>query len=822
MHDQHKTKQQLVEEIATLRQSLDALVNYLPEGFFIVDAPDVRIRLASRDCQQMLGVSWKELEGVHDKGHFDYYRIFRPDGTAVEVEQLPLARAISAGEVIRNEEWLFQTTDGRRFPVLCHAGPVRDQQGAIQGAVISWQNISERKQVEQALKRTYDELKRQVAETRLNEARLEAVLQLSHMTETSLRQVSDFALEQAVALTRSKIGYLAFMNDDETALTMHSWSKEAMAECAVSDRPLVYPLETTGLWGEAARQRKPIVTNDYAAPNPLKKGLPEGHVRLGRHMSVPILDGGRVVIVAGVGNKTEDYDESDVRQLTLLMQGVWTLIQRQRVQTELQRHRDHLEQLVEQRTELLRQSDEKHRGLLEACPDAIVMADLNGKILFASRQSAELVGLADQKELIGKRVSDYVAEEDRRRLAEDIPRLIQSGSRRNIEYTAIRQDGTQVPTEVSSAINRDATGQPIAIMVVIRDITERKQTAAALQQSHSELQTIYQGMVDGCVVFDTELSRNVTVNTALCTKLGYTEEEIKVLKPEQKHPAYAHSRMHEYYQTSLQRKNSFIDNVPVFHKDGHLLYFDIATRNAFYNGRRCQLVFFHDVTDRKSAEEELRREHRTLKYLLQSSDHERQTIAYEIHDGLAQQLAGAIMQFQTYSHQKETNPSLATKAYEAGMTMLQQGHFEARRLIAGVRPPILDESGVVAAVGHLVHEQNRLKGPMINYHSRVDFNRLAPTLENAIYRIAQEGLANACQHGKSEKVRVSLVQRENRIRIEIRDWGIGFDTRSVQENRFGLVGIRQRARLLGGKCSIRSIAGKGTRITVELPVVVRD
>ena len=73
-----------------------------------------------------------------------------------------------------------------------------------------------------------------------------------------------------------------------------------------------------------------------------------------------------------------------------------------------------------------------------------------------------------------------------------------------------------------------------------------------------------------------------------------------------------------------------------------------------------------------------RKEHRTLGHLLESSDHERQVIAYEIHDGLAQQLAGAIMQFQTYPHQKETKPKEAVKAYEAGMTMLQQGHFEAR------------------------------------------------------------------------------------------------------------------------------------------------
>ena len=157
-----------------------------------------------------------------------------------------------------------------------------------------------------------------------------------------------------------------------------------------------------------------------------------------------------------------------------------------------------------------------------------------------------------------------------------------------------------------------------------------------------------------------------------------------------------------------------------------------------------------------------------------------------------------------------------------GLTMLQQGHFETRRLIAGVRPPILDESGVVEAVAHLVHEQSRDKGPKIENRSRVDFGRLDPTLENAIYRIAQEALTNACKYSQSERVQVSLLQRADRVRIEIRDWGVGFDPKVVPKSRFGLEGIRQRARLLGGKCSIRSTAGKGTRIMVELPVVLRD
>ncbi len=229
-----------------------------------------------------------------------------------------------------------------------------------------------------------------------------------------------------------------------------------------------------------------------------------------------------------------------------------------------------------------------------------------------------------------------------------------------------------------------------------------------------------------------------------------------------------------------------------------------------------------DITARKRAREALEKERRNLRRLLQSRDHERQLIAYEIHDGLAQQLAGALMQFQTFAHLKDKNPKEAAKAYDAGTTMLQQAYFEARRLIAGVRPPILDESGVVEAISHLVHEKSRDSGTEIEYRSKVAFDRLDPTLENAVYRIAQEALTNACRYSASENVRVTLFQRGDEIRIEIQDWGTGFDPKAVPKNRFGLEGIRQRARLLGGKCSIRSTAGKGTRIAVSLPVVLRD
>ena len=201
---------------------------------------------------------------------------------------------------------------------------------------------------------------------RLDEERLETLLQLSQMTAESLKQLTDFALEAAVALTESEIGYLAFLNEDETVLTMHSWSHQAMKECAIIDKPIVYPVEKTGLWGEAVRQRKAIITNDYNAPNPLKKGHPEGHVPVRRHMNTPIFDGNKIVAVAGVGNKATPYNEADARQLTLLMQGMWRLMERRRAEEELRRHRDNLEELVQERTNELQTANEHLREMTDA------------------------------------------------------------------------------------------------------------------------------------------------------------------------------------------------------------------------------------------------------------------------------------------------------------------------------------------------------------------------------------------------------------------------------------------------------------------------
>jgi signal transduction histidine kinase len=211
------------------------------------------------------------------------------------------------------------------------------------------------------------------------------------------------------------------------------------------------------------------------------------------------------------------------------------------------------------------------------------------------------------------------------------------------------------------------------------------------------------------------------------------------------------------------------------------------------------------IEERKQTEETLRQENQHLKNLLALQDRDRQLICCELHDGLVQQLVGAIMQLETGHH-------------DVGLDMLRKCMKEARCLIEGLRPPILDEGGVVVAIENLVSQEDDNGKPTVEFSHKIVLGRLPPSLEYTIFRIVQEGLTNARRHSQSMKVRIQLVQQEDGIRIEVEDWGVGFNSDKIADGHFGLEGIKERARLFGGAAMIRSSPGRGTRIVVQLPL----
>ena len=303
------TGRQVEEALRASEQKYRTVIENAAEG--IIATQQGRVVFSNPQVTQHSGYTVPELTG--------------PGITAfIHEDDLPEAMdrylRVTAGETFPNpHEYRIVDKNGLVRWVRSHSVLV-DWVG--EPAVLTFMNeITDRKLAEDAVK--------------LNQVRLERLVELSQMVDASVQVIADFALEEAVRLTDSRLGYLFFVNEEESILTVHSWSKAAVELCRIEDRKLTYHLDDTGLWGDAVRLRRPVITNDYQAPTTPKKGYPPGHVELWRHLNLPVFDDGKIVALAGVANKKDPYDESDVNQLALLMDGLWKLIRRKQANDQI-------------------------------------------------------------------------------------------------------------------------------------------------------------------------------------------------------------------------------------------------------------------------------------------------------------------------------------------------------------------------------------------------------------------------------------------------------------------------------------------------------
>ena len=239
--------------------------------------------------------------------------------------------------------------------------------GIAKRSLREWDHIVQRQRAEAAVK--------------LNQDRLESLFKISQTRWDSEDELIGASLEEGVRLTGSKAGYLHFYNEDRQIISMTAWSEEVIKNCSV-EKTAHYALQHAGIWADCIRQGRPVVHNDFAQES-ARKGFPEGHFPLSRHMSVPIMDGERIIGIAGVGNKTVAYDETDVLQLSLFMNSMWSILKQRRSEIELRR------------------SKEEWKKTFDAIGDVATIQDRDMRIIRVNRATCKLLR-STPAELIGK------------------------------------------------------------------------------------------------------------------------------------------------------------------------------------------------------------------------------------------------------------------------------------------------------------------------------------------------------------------------------------------------------------------------------------
>ncbi len=351
-----------------------------------------------------------------------------------------------------------------------------------------------------------------------SEARLRSLVRILQTSAASVQDLLDTALNEAVALTESRFGYIYRYDEERQTFEINTWSSGVMPECDVVAPPEVYELAGTGIWGEVVRQRGPIIVNDFRAPHPLKRGYPEGHVELESFMSIPVLRGERIVAVVGMGNRATDYTEVDVLQLTLLMDGVWNVVERLDAEAAARREKDNL------------------TAALAAAPVAMLVFDEDEKLSYANPAAEELF---EQRsgDIEGRRCGDFIGCAHRHRdprgcghtdACVDCPldRAIKAtlaGDEGVSGEAFLDRDAPDAAKWVTYRVNPVMLDRRRGAVMALNDITPRKLTQEALLQERRLLRTVIDNLPDSIYAKD-HLGRKTLANRMDLEYMGVDSE----------------------------------------------------------------------------------------------------------------------------------------------------------------------------------------------------------------------------------------------------------------------------------------------------------
>ena len=520
--------------------------------------------------------------------------------------------------------------------------------------------------------------------------------------------------------------------------------------------------------------------------------------------------------------------------------------------------------------EALRISEERYRSLVENAPVWIHEMDLNGRLTSVNFTGLKMTGAEDESSVCGRQFVEFVTPDERHRIEGFLARSFQ-GSPSEFEFWSASE---REPRRVASLIVpiKGADGRVSKVVGISEDVTERRQAERALRQyadlltilrdidlailaahSHEEIAQAAVGRVtdivrcDRASVMVMDLGTNTaqylavwgagTHNAGPGLRFSLKEYGSAALEALRRGEALKIEDIDE-----IDERPAVIDRlrdaglrstiaVPLLFQGELLGSFGLSsTKPRAFNTEHVEVtreiayplaVAFQQA--RLNEEVRIGRERlQTLsRKLMEVQEVERRHIARELHDEIGQVLTAVKISLQTIQRLPEASP--VASHLDESVNIASQALQQVRNLSLDLRPSMLDDLGLVAALRWYVDRVGRRTGLVAHFVSDPLSERLPPEIENACFRIAQEALNNVAKHAKASSVTVELRQTDHSLTLSVRDDGLGLDVVAARERAsggqsFGLLGMQERVLLVGGEIEITSAPGAGTEILAQFPL----
>ncbi len=511
----------------------------------------------------------------------------------------------------------------------------------------------------------------------------------------------------------------------------------------------------------------------------------------------------------------------------------------------------------------LRRGAELFQLIAENAADLIAVVDADGKRLYNNPAYTRVLGYAPE-ELREHWAFAEIHPDDRPRVLQVAQETFRTGVGQAVEYRMHRKDGSWRMFQSSGGVIRNSQGAVESLVVVAHDITEQTRSAEQLKRHAENFAALYETtralanqyhlptLLQTIVERACALLRVAGGAIYLCDSAGATldvQAQKGTLNPkgarlrvgegttggvvqsrqplmvcnysasEHRSPQYEGMEIAIVLEVPMLSGGDVIGVLSLFERaptdrcfddeDAKLLsLFAVQAASAVHNAR-----LFEQVRAGRERQQVL------AMRLMEAQEAERRHIARELHDEIGQAMTGVQLGLQAIEPYL-TDPDASAHLVDS-MKAIEQMLQQVRDLSLNLRPSILDDFGLVPALRRYLDQQARRTGLIVEFATET-VQRLPPQIETVCYRIAQEALTNVARHARATRVSVSITESNGEARLFIRDDGVGFDVaetlKYAEGASLGLIGMRERAALVGGIVEIKSVIGEGTLIQAHFPV----